>query len=287
MKNFRYLAVSTALTLVLSFPAFSQTTLPEPASNPNDVAALTRLRLALDTLSAGNSLAARVLAEDGVQKYGDYPELSFLLAYLLQGENRNAEAVAALEHSDAPSSLAKQYSSLLKNQTPQPEEVAQNDSTTNATATRLPQSDARLGAFEATMVKLVNEERRKLGLSSLATDSQLSDIARAHSAEMRDKNYFLHDSPTPALREPMDRYRAVVKDTPRIVAENIYRVYSYGSADARRSVSEADVRAGHDALMKSPGHRANILEPRITRLGIGIVANAKGDMWITQMFAKP
>ncbi len=286
MKIFRRLVLPFALTLVLSFPAFSQNTLPPPSPTPNDAAALTRLRLALDSLSAGNPLAARVLAEDGVQKYGDYPELSFLLAYLLQGENRNAEAVAALEHSAAPSSLAKQYSSLLKSQAPQPAEVAQNDSTPNA-ATRLPQSDARLGAFEATMVKLVNEERRKLGLSPLATDSQLSDIARSHSAEMRDKNYFSHDSPTPALHEPMDRYRAVVNDTPRIVAENIYRVYTYGSADARRSVSEADVRAGHDALMKSPGHRANILEPRVTRLGIGIVANAKGDMWITQMFAKP
>jgi uncharacterized protein YkwD len=47
------------------------------------------------------------------------------------------------------------------------------------------------------------------------------------------------------------------------------------------------MRAGHEALMKSPGHKANILVEGATRGGVGMVSNSSGDIWITQMFAKP
>jgi uncharacterized protein YkwD len=32
------------------------------------------------------------------------------------------------------------------------------------------------------------------------------------------------------------------------------------------------------------GHRANILEPRFTKIGLGVYHNAKGEYWVTQMF---
>ena len=50
---------------------------------------------------------------------------------------------------------------------------------------------------------------------------------------------------------------------------------------------ESDAQAAHAALMKPPGHRSNILLPGVTRIGIGIMANATGDLWVTQMFARP
>ena len=49
---------------------------------------------------------------------------------------------------------------------------------------------------------------------------------------------------------------------------------------------EREIDAGHDALMKSPGHRANILQRDVRRLGVGIVANSTWDFWITEMFAR-
>jgi uncharacterized protein YkwD len=151
-----------------------------------------------------------------------------------------------------------------------------------STAASIAQSDARLARLEQLLFTYVNEERSKQGLKALAWNEKLSDVARAHSVEMRDKNYFAHESPTTNLKDPLDRYNAVFNDRPRLLAENIFR--SWGS---RHEISEADAKRAHESLMKSPGHRANILLSGITQIGIGIEANENGDLWVTQMFIKP
>jgi uncharacterized protein YkwD len=38
--------------------------------------------------------------------------------------------------------------------------------------------------------------------------------------------------------------------------------------------------------MNSPGHRANILEPRFQRIGVGVYQNAQGEFWVTEMFLR-
>jgi uncharacterized protein YkwD len=48
----------------------------------------------------------------------------------------------------------------------------------------------------------------------------------------------------------------------------------------------ASVRRVHRAFMRSPGHRANILNPHIRRVGVGIVERA-GQLWVTEIFTKP
>ena len=37
--------------------------------------------------------------------------------------------------------------------------------------------------------------------------------------------------------------------------------------------------------MNSPGHRANILEPRFTKIGVGLYRNSEGRFWVTEMFS--
>jgi len=44
------------------------------------------------------------------------------------------------------------------------------------------------------------------------------------------------------------------------------------------------VQAAHTALMNSSGHRANILNPNYTHVGIGIVEGGPYGMMFTQMF---
>lgn len=146
---------------------------------------------------------------------------------------------------------------------------------------RLAQTDARLTKLENVLFELVNAQRVKNGLKPLLLDSNLSDIARAHSAEMRDLKYFAHESPTASRRTPLARYRLGTGQTPRFVAENVYRAWG-----GRREISEAEAQRAHNSLMNSPGHRANILHAMPTRIGIGFVANANGDLWVTQMFVK-
>lgn len=136
---------------------------------------------------------------------------------------------------------------------------------------------------EALLVALLNDERRENGLPLLLPDLRLSGLARGHSGEMRDLNYFAHESPTPHRRTIKDRFLAVVTGVRSYsIGENIARRYATGAY----SLSPDAVTHTHDEWMKSRGHRANILGERFERIGIGIAVNANGDYWATQFFAR-
>lgn len=162
--------------------------------------------------------------------------------------------------------------------------VANQKSLSAAPASKalLRQSDARLLEIETQLVQLVNGERAARHLPLLTYDSRLADVARAHSAEMRDEKYFSHESPTPQLQWPLNRYQEGMQRTPRLVAENIYCRWS-----SQRGLPADSAKQAHQSLMNSPGHKANILLPSVTRLGIGVQANSNGDIWVTEMFSRP
>ena len=147
---------------------------------------------------------------------------------------------------------------------------------------RLEQSNARLKTAEQLLVQLVNAERAKAGLAALTNDGQLADTARAHSAEMRDRKYFSHKSPTPGLHGLLDRYRAVFQTSPAVISENIC-----GGGSLSPQFGEQDVKRAHASLMDSAGHRTNILDSTVTHVGLGIITDASGKFWITQMFSRP
>jgi uncharacterized protein YkwD len=122
-------------------------------------------------------------------------------------------------------------------------------------------------AAEQRMLELVNVERSRANLRPLAADERLRQVARAHSLEMFQLNYFSHTSPTSG--SPFDRMRAA--GIPFLVAgENL----AYAP----------NVEIAHQGLMNSPGHRANILRPDFGRVGIGTIRSpAQGSMF-TQNF---
>lgn len=266
---------------------------PRLASQDTTVAresAVLTYQLALDEIAAGRSGQAQALLEENIRRHGNRPELNMLLAYLLQRSGHIAEARERLAAVSGSSPLAADYAARLSSTIGAVPALPHSDgATAGATAansgrpvTSLGQSDARLLRMEENLAGLVNAERQKNGLQPLAYDAHLADVARAHSAEMRDLKYFAHESPTASLHEPLDRFRAVFAVTPSVVAENVYRAWG-----TQHALSDSDVRAAHQALMNSPGHRENILFPSVTRIGVGIVTNSTGDMWVTQMFEKP
>jgi len=137
---------------------------------------------------------------------------------------------------------------------------------------------------EREFVDLINAERKSRGLTLLQIDPLLTRIARAHSREMAEKNYFDHYSPTPGLATPMARYIATMKTAGMtapvfaIVGENIY----YCSLlNAKYNVEHA-----HAALMNSPHHRANILEPRYQKIGVGTYQDSAGEIWVSEEFLR-
>jgi len=124
------------------------------------------------------------------------------------------------------------------------------------------------------LVDLVNYERRSRGMKELVVNPLLVRVAREHSREMCELNYFDHFSPTPGLRTPKDRYLAALGHRPTwaMIAENLCYC------------SITDVDRSHHALMNSPAHRENILNPEFEQIGIGVYESPDGKFWITQLF---
>ena len=270
--------------------------LPTDRTQPDSAAsALLRYQMALDEISQGHLSVARVVLEDAIHRFGNRPEFNLLLTYVLQHQGRGADAGRRAAAVAGSSSLAAAWAEQLKyaHNDPDPFDTSASplySRPPSAVAPVIPlavpplvrasQPDTRLWNLEQLMAQLVNTTRHERGLSLLVYDPGMAEVARAHSIEMRDRKYFSHFSPTAALHEPLTRYRLAFATTPRVVAENIYNAWG-----TRHTLTEKDIRIAHDSLMHSPGHRDNILYPAVERIGVGIVANANGDIWVTEMFA--
>jgi uncharacterized protein YkwD len=135
---------------------------------------------------------------------------------------------------------------------------------------------------ELQLVALVNAARTADGEQSLSLNPMLSRIALEHCQDMCQRGYFDHYAPAPAPRTPMDRYVAACSSMPNyaMVGENIF----YRSETDSEAVYAAQA---HDAFMHSAGHRANILTPEYTQIGVGIYKNpVTGEYWVTEMFLR-
>jgi uncharacterized protein YkwD len=121
--------------------------------------------------------------------------------------------------------------------------------------------------LEQEMLEMVNEERQKEGLPALVADTALRRVAVAHSRDMMARGYFSHE--TPEHLSPFDRMKA---------AGIKYRTAGENLAIART------LKIAHSGLMRSPGHRANILQPAFRRLGIGIIDGGLHGLMISQEF---
>ena len=241
---------------------------------------LLELRTAFDTFGSGRAREAQQTLETAAARGALPSESAVFLAYLQEKAGQTDLARQTLQRVETPSPIVQRYLNRLGG-APVVTEIATKSRIPDSPA-RLSPTDARITKLEREMFVLINAERAKVKLNRLTWDDDIAAVSRAHSAEMRDKNYFAHESPTRALKNPLDRYIAGVGFTPRLVGENVYRAWG-----SRSSLNEAGMRTGHKALMESPGHKANILIEGATRGGVGIVANGNGDIWITQMFAKP
>ncbi len=122
-------------------------------------------------------------------------------------------------------------------------------------------------AGETRMLELINQERQKAGAPPLTMHKKLRELARLKSQDMVENNYFSHYSEK--YGSPFD----MMKD------HNIL----YWSA-GENIAKAAGVDAAHNSLMKSDGHRENILNPEFDYAGIGIVIDSLGTYYITQMF---
>jgi uncharacterized protein YkwD len=118
-------------------------------------------------------------------------------------------------------------------------------------------SRTRAQRFRWRMFGLINDMRTRHDLPRLQQNARLSPEAWQHSREMGRRYRLFH---TPNLASLVSRYGATRW------GENV------GYAQTLRRVL--------DLMMHSPSHREHLVDPKLDRIGIGVI-KLRGWLWIT------
>ncbi len=118
---------------------------------------------------------------------------------------------------------------------------------------------------ENLVFELTNRVRRAKGLPPLVKDEELTQVARAYSDDMLVRRFFDHTTPDGVSFD--ERISGRYPYRVRTLGENIWTALGYNPVNRHRVAQEIV-----DDWMSSPGHRANILDPDFTHLGVGVSA---------------
>jgi len=125
---------------------------------------------------------------------------------------------------------------------------------------------------ELKVFELTNQERKKKELAPLVLSPALNKLARAHSENMARQEKMDH---TLDGKSPFDRMR-----------DAGYRFTKAGE-NVGAGEEGTKIEAIVQAWMNSEGHKANILNPDYTEIGVGIGRTKDGQLYFTQVFARP
>lgn len=124
-------------------------------------------------------------------------------------------------------------------------------------------------AAERILFQSVNRERRAAGLPMLRWDDALASAARQHAGVMASQRSVAHTLPG----EPSLPGRAT-------------QAGAHFSWLSENIVEASDAVTAHTQFMNSPTHRANILDSDMDTVGIGIVADRSGRLYVVEDFEK-
>ena len=144
------------------------------------------------------------------------------------------------------------------------------------------------------IIDLTNAQRQRAGLRPyyLACSKLLQLVADAHSTSMARNNTFGHVDRNGA--KPLDRVLAMNPFYRGLVAENLgLMTVDYelpGATESHDDLMGLSVEKVAQNFvnnwMLSPNHRANILHPELTQIGVGVAVEANA-IYVTQLFARP
>ena len=133
-------------------------------------------------------------------------------------------------------------------------------------ATTAPSTDSSASSYALQVVDLVNQERAKYGLSALSVDSTLMSAAQKRAMET--VTSFSHTRPNgSSFSSVLSEYN-----------------YSYRSAGENIAYGQRTPQEVVNAWMNSSGHRANILNSKYTKIGVGCYKSGSTYYW-SQLFA--
>jgi len=105
------------------------------------------------------------------------------------------------------------------------------------------------------VLELTNQSRKNLNLGELSLNTVLSEAAQAKAEDMLSSQYFAHTSPSGVT--PWEWFKKFS--------------YNYEYAGENLAVHYTTAESVSDGWMASPTHRANIVHPKYTELGVGVV----------------
>lgn len=137
-----------------------------------------------------------------------------------------------------------------------------------ATAADIPFDNSEY-QVELELLALANQSRRQAGAPQLTLDGGLSEAARIHAQAMLDAKQLSHQFVgEPTLPQRLANASQLQLE---LAGENVALDY--------------DAAHGHEHLMHSPPHRANLLNPAYNVVGMGVVAS--GDrLYIVEDFGR-
>ena len=140
----------------------------------------------------------------------------------------------------------------------------------NGDSTNKVSQNSNLSANAQEVIKLVNKERNAAGLSALAENSRLSEVAQAKAEDMMKNGYFSHISPTYGSPFEMMKTFGI----------------AYKSAGENIAKGQKTPAAVMNGWMNSYGHRTNILNASYEQIGAGFCKDSSGVAYWVQMFIR-
>ncbi len=147
----------------------------------------------------------------------------------------------------------------------------------------LPDVDIDMSAEEERLTSLINEQRNEHNLESLTTHPSLVLIARKHSEDMRDRDFFDHVNPDGKSVSDRAEAEGIAY---QIIGENIaWVILPDGTKENPLTMTVSN-------WMESPEHRKAILNANFTHTGVGIAIKRDENIgetkyYSTQVFLKP
>jgi uncharacterized protein YkwD len=124
------------------------------------------------------------------------------------------------------------------------------------------------------IIDLTNKHRAADRLAALKSNATLMAVAQKHAENMARQDKAAH-----VLDGKSDKDRALEAGYAGVVGENVGRILRPAASDA----AEEALRG----WLKSPGHRANILQKGYSEIGSGMARSKSGRWYLCQLFGLP
>lgn len=131
-------------------------------------------------------------------------------------------------------------------------------------------------ALELEVLQRTNQVRQERGLRPLQWDALAYKAALGHARDMQERNFFAHQNPDGLGAAERLRAAGVLEV---MVGENLASFEGYPDPEIPQRALVG--------WMNSPGHRANLLKPEFTHLGVALVRQGRRVMVVQNFIGRP